>query len=80
MCSGRREELATIVRLNPQNFQVQTLSIQASVDTGMGGIGYDIYRVGWTYMAQEISTGKSIDPLDHKFKGDVFTGHNLRFG
>lgn len=50
------EELASIIGSNPINFQVQTSTILAYVETRMGSIGQEFCGAGQTYMAWGIST------------------------
>lgn len=60
-------------------FHMQIIGICAWVDSETRGIGYDISRVGWTYIDRRISTKKSIQPLALKFRM-MFLGHNIRSG
>lgn len=67
MSMGKRVCLANTVGLNPVQFQVQTPSIWAYLDSKLGDIHWVIFEACLTYLAWEISIERSTEPLASKF-------------
>lgn len=66
-----REELANNEESNPQSFQVQTKTIWACINSGMGGNGYNFSGAGQTYTVWEIFVKKSSQPMGLKLYGGI---------